>query len=376
MLRGTVVFCHGSGGCNWDNTRVCRMMCGHGFIVIAPDGYAYPKGSAMAQIRYKATQSLRTEKDNVDYWADDLIYASAASGDATYSTKAENVLKDPESFRALYERCYQLRRGELHHVCASLPSFVRTQGFYIAGESEGAMTMTRFDDQRYGKQVLGRIIISFNIEYCYFTPTPHDGEVGGQLDVPTLNIIGTEDEYFGGKDSVAKIVSEDREHGYGAKVIIGHGYGTLARQGVSQALVCLMDGGVHSPCPSHDNFLRLLFNTFFTAPRDIALLPEKWAHDQLMSGLVEVQQSTREQSRSVFSCLSCATGTRTQVVQIFVHKMEFPQKLTLAQSHAMSQSKVQMEVLKTLFAKEEAGKAETEIIVLNLIPKTANEILS
>ena len=106
MLRGTVVFCHGSGGCNWDNTRVCRMMCGMGFLVIAPDGYAYPKGSAMAAMRYKATQMLRTEKDDVDYWANDLIYASAASGNATYSTKAANVLENPDSFRELYERCY------------------------------------------------------------------------------------------------------------------------------------------------------------------------------------------------------------------------------------------------------------------------------
>ena len=30
--------------------------------------------------------------------------------------------------------------------------------------------------------------------YCYFTPTPECGELGGQLDVPTLNIIGTKDQ--------------------------------------------------------------------------------------------------------------------------------------------------------------------------------------
>ena len=356
MLRGTVVFCHGSGGCNWDNTRVCRTMCGMGYVVIAPDGYAYPKGSAMAQIRYKTTQALRTEKDDVDYWANDLIYSSAASGDATYSTKAENVLKDPDAFRALYERCYQLRRGELHHVCARLPSFVMAQGFYLAGESEGAMTVTRFDDQRYGKQVLGRIIISFSIEYCYFTPTPQDGEIGGQLDVPTLNLIGTEDEYFGGKDSVAKIVSENKETGYGAKDITGHGFNTLVRQGVHNALVCVMDGAVHSPCPSHDNFLRLVFNTFFTASRRISLLPEKWKFCDLLSSLIEVQQSKDQ-----------TTPTAMHVVQIFVKKMEFPQTLTLAQSHIMSQSKVQMEVLKGIAAQEEASKAITQ--TSNLHPK-------
>lgn len=31
------------------------------------------------------------------------------------------------------------------------------------------------------------------MEYCYFTPEPEAGLLGGRLDVPTLNIIGTKD---------------------------------------------------------------------------------------------------------------------------------------------------------------------------------------
>ena len=30
-------------------------------------------------------------------------------------------------------------------------------------------------------------------EYCYFTPEPEAGLLGGRLDIPTLNIIGSKD---------------------------------------------------------------------------------------------------------------------------------------------------------------------------------------
>ena len=38
-----MIYAHGSGGCSWDNYRICRMICGMGILVIAPDGFAYPK---------------------------------------------------------------------------------------------------------------------------------------------------------------------------------------------------------------------------------------------------------------------------------------------------------------------------------------------
>lgn len=37
-IRSTVVYAHGSGGCAWDNTRICRMIAGDGYLVICPDG--------------------------------------------------------------------------------------------------------------------------------------------------------------------------------------------------------------------------------------------------------------------------------------------------------------------------------------------------
>jgi predicted alpha/beta-hydrolase family hydrolase len=322
-LRGTLVYAHGSGGCSWDNFRICRMIAGMGFLVVAPDGFAYPKNTAMGQMRHKDILPLKKADDDTNYWSGDLMYASGSSGTATYSTKADSVLEDPDHYRELYEKAYQLRRSELHFTIRTLPLWIKTKGFFIGGTSEGAMTVARFDDQRYGDMVCGRFINSFSVEYCYFTPTPEDGEIGGQLKVPTLNIIGTKDQFFGAEDSVAKIVADDEDTGYGAKHLTGHGYNTFWKQGLTDACVCLLENGVHSPCNTHDNFLRQLFDVFFSRPHDIWELDKIWSIDPTMAELVELKQTTREDP------------TPTNVTQVFVPKMKFPQKMSLREVQAM-----------------------------------------
>merc|ERR1719188_800013 len=129
-LRATLVYCHGSGGCSWDNMRIGRMVAGMGILVIAPDDFAYPKNTAMGQLRHKDVQPLHKFGDNVDYWENDLIYASDATGQACYSTKAEKVLEKPDEYRELYEKCYQLRRSELHFTLQNMPLWIKTKGIY------------------------------------------------------------------------------------------------------------------------------------------------------------------------------------------------------------------------------------------------------
>eukprot|EP00441_Pelagodinium_beii_P015322 CAMPEP_0197654880 /NCGR_PEP_ID=MMETSP1338-20131121/39114_1 /TAXON_ID=43686 ORGANISM="Pelagodinium beii, Strain RCC1491" /NCGR_SAMPLE_ID=MMETSP1338 /ASSEMBLY_ACC=CAM_ASM_000754 /LENGTH=640 /DNA_ID=CAMNT_0043230409 /DNA_START=65 /DNA_END=1987 /DNA_ORIENTATION=+ len=320
-IRGTLVYAHGSGGCSWDNMRICRMISKMGFMVIAPDGFAYPKDTAMGKIRHKDCLPLHKKSDDVDYWTGDLIYSSGSSGTHTYSTKAKVVLEKPADFRDLYEKCYQLRRSELHFTIKSLPQFIKIKGFFLGGTSEGGMTIARFDDQRYEEMVMGRFINSFSIEYCYFTPTPEAGELGGQIDVPTLNIIGTKDQYFGPEDSVAKIVASDAETGYGNANLTGNGFKTLARQGVEKALVCVLENGVHSPCNTHDNFLRQLFETFFSRPGSIWEIDAIWASDKTMSDLVQVQQQYAYHGM----CLT----------QVFVPLPKFPNKWSLRKVEAV-----------------------------------------
>jgi len=295
------------------------MICSMGMLVVAPDGFGYPSNTAMGQMRHKDSRPILKKGEDVDYWANDLVYVSGASGELTYSTKADSVLEDPDSYRELYEKCFQLRRAELHFVISRLPKYARVQGFFLGGTSEGAMTCSRFDDQRYGGMLIGRFINSFSIEYCYFTPKEEDGRLGGQLDVPTLNIIGTHDEYFGNIESVAKLVTEDKETGFGKANLDGHGYSTLVDQGCTCALVAYLEGGVHGPCGTHDNFLRDLFMTFFTRPGSIYKLPRIWSLEPTKKVLVELLKSTEPDS------------TPVNVALMHVPTMKFPQIYSLRQ---------------------------------------------
>jgi len=347
-LRGTLVYCHGSGGCSWDNFRICRMISGMGFLVIAADGFAYPANTAMGQMRHKDVMPLKKVEDNTNYWEGDLMYCSGGTGSATYSTKADSVLEDPDGYRELYEKCYQLRRSELHFTIKTLPLWIKTKGFFLGGTSEGAMTVARFDDQRYGDMVCGRFINSFSVEYCYFTPTPEDGMIGGQTKIPTLNIIGTKDQYFGAEDSVAKLVSEDTDTGYGSTNLQGHAYNTFCRQGMSDACVCLLENGVHSPCKSHDNFLRTLFDTFFSRPHDIWELDKIWAVDPTMAELVQLRQTTRNDP------------SPTNVTYLFVPHMKFPQKMSLREVQAMRMISKYEEKLAKEMAEDEAQQKKDQ----------------
>jgi hypothetical protein len=223
-----------------------------------------------------------------------------------------------------------------------MPSWIHAQGFFLGGTSEGAMTIARFDDQRYGEKVIGRFINSFGIEYCYFTPTEEAAQLGGQLDVPTLNIIGTEDQYFGPTDSIAKIVAEDDATGYGNRDLTGNGYRTMLRQGVDIGLVCVLENGVHSPCNTHDNFLRQLFQYFFGRPSSIWELDRLWEAEPTLKELIEVVEASAAEDEL----------NGLNILKLFVPTMPFPNKMSLQQVETCRALR-QYEVLKQAMASEE-----------------------
>merc|ERR1712048_831423 len=110
------------------------------------------------------------------------------------------------------------------------------------GTSEGAMVLSRFDDQRYGSLINGRVLSAYSVEYCYFTPDAEAARFGGNLNVPTLNIIGTHDEYFGVHGSIAQGVAAS---GHGTLDLHGHAFQTMLRQGMPCGCVCTFEGGKH-----------------------------------------------------------------------------------------------------------------------------------
>merc|ERR1711879_191275 len=79
---------------------------------------------------------------------------------------------------------------------------------------------------------------------------------------------------------------------------------------------------MHSPCNTHDNFLRMLFDVFFGRPGSIWELDAIWAMDPSMRSLVQVQQSSVDQH------------TRANVVQVFVPKSKYPNRWSLRQVDA------------------------------------------
>jgi hypothetical protein len=130
------------------------------------------------------------------------VYDSKAEGRLAYSTDAKVVLENPLAARDLYEKVFKLRCAEMHFVLQKLPGFMRRLGVFTMGTSEGAMTVARLDDRKYASFLNGRIISAFGCEYCYFTPRLEDAFLGGCLEVPTLQLIGDNDQYFAATNSV------------------------------------------------------------------------------------------------------------------------------------------------------------------------------
>jgi hypothetical protein len=188
----------------------------------------------------------------------------------------------------------------LHWIIVHLPDYIKTRGIFTMGQSEGAMTVARFDDQRYGATIRGRIISAFSVEYCYFTPTPEAALFGGNPDVPTLNIIGDADQYFGNVDSVAKRVSEMKDKGgYGADVITGNAFETMKKQNIRYGLVTVLAGAKHDPSETHDNFLRDLLPAFLTAPGECHKIPLLWKPNVYLNSKIKVLQEDGEIAQRV-----------------------------------------------------------------------------
>jgi len=286
-VNGLVIFMHGSGGMTGNNLRFARVLANLGYLVIAPDGMA------SSSYRRRDLCGLTKEGSATDYWNDNLVYSSSTSGEYAYNTQVETVLEDPQKYKALYEKVYRMRAGELHYVLQHLPTFVNNTGVFIMGTSEGAMTVARFDDQRYGPLINGRIISAFSAEYCYFTPTAEAGEFGGSLLVPTLQLIGSHDEYFGTQDSIAQLIAADPEQGYGSKNLLGHGFHTMKRQGMKTGCVCVFDEGRHDLTITADNVIRSILMVFLRRPSKIHELDKIWVNDPSLWQQIEVLDKQR-----------------------------------------------------------------------------------
>mmetsp|Transcript_11927 Transcript_11927/g.29378 ORF Transcript_11927/g.29378 Transcript_11927/m.29378 type:complete len:562 (-) Transcript_11927:192-1877(-) len=283
-VSGFIVFLHGSGGMTVNNMRYVRMWAAMGYVVIAPDNMS------ASEFRHRDSAGLFTIDDDLDYWSKNLVYTSGTEGEHAYSTKSKSVLEDPVKYKDLYEEVFRTRAAELGVILDRLPVFIRRRGVFLAGTSEGAMTIARYNDRRHGKLINGRIISAFNVEYCYFTPHENAARFGGSKKVPTLNIIGDDDPYFGPYNSVAAEVAKDKKTGYGKAKITGNAFETMVAQGMHRGLTVVLEGGKHDPTITHDNFLRDLFSSFLSAPQNCGELHLQWGCDKFLSSQIKVNK--------------------------------------------------------------------------------------
>jgi len=289
VSSGTVIFMHGSGGMTYNNVRYVRKLAGMGFVVIGPDSMAG------GEFRHRDLASCITPDQPTPYWDDLGLYKTAAEGEFTYNTSAEAVVKDPAAFQKLYENVFRLRSSEMHWILKSLPLQTKVRGVYIMGQSEGAMTVARFDDRRYGSMIRGRIISAFSVEYCYFTPTREAGTYGGNPEVATLNIIGDADQYFGPIDSVALSVAGQKDAGgWGADNFTGNGFKEMKRKKLRRGLVAVLEGAKHDASETHDNFLRELLRAFLESPDSCHTIPEQWDPDPYLREQIELLEVDSE----------------------------------------------------------------------------------
>lgn len=214
-IRGIVSYVHGSGGMGWANPRLCRSafmgahatpaklapsgarsnamlaVCANaGFVVFAPDHMSSDEW------RSKELKPLLNSSVDTGYWQHNLFYGSkkevgegeeCVHGSPTrigstlpaarvvllacvrslwFSTSVDGVRGDPGYYKALYEKIYQVRSAEIHYLLKRLPKIAQAMGVVLFGTSEGAMTVHRFDDAKYGGLITGRIINAFGCEYC------------------------------------------------------------------------------------------------------------------------------------------------------------------------------------------------------------------
>jgi len=90
-------------------------------------------------------------------------------------------------------------------------------------------------------------------------------------------------------------------------------------------LVCSLEEGVHSPCNTHDNFLRPLFNAFFSRTAAIWQLHRIWQADPTLASLVELVETTASGNGS--------NVDNAGVTLLHVPKMKFPNRMTMREIH-------------------------------------------
>jgi len=193
-----------------------------------------------------------------------------------YTSTSERLLRDPEHFDQVYNNVITIRQAGMSLILRRLPSFMKRHGIFCYGMSEGAVVLSSFSDEMYSDIIRGRVICSYSCEQNYWNYNrPEDAGIAGSSWVPTLNIMGYVDEYFGYQGSVAATVAGCGDY----PPIAGHAFDAMVAAGLEWGLVAHLEGGRHALTWTHDDILRELLSDFLERPQyTCRQIPYLWSH--------------------------------------------------------------------------------------------------
>jgi len=264
---GLVVEMHGSGGPGWDAVQFAAMFSNMGFVQVMPNSMAMP-----ADLGLKGREHMKdiNDIDTSNYCGSYRAFEGTCrefNKPYCYSTKVENILADTTKYRKFVEGVYQIRKREIDYFVDSnlflLKAFDKA---YLVGNSEGGMAASRYHHPALDQVLAGRIISAWSCDFNYFVSCAAHAQVCEdkcRKDVPQLNLIGTNDEYFGAIDySVASIVA-NASHGYGGP-ITGNCMATYQKQRFEKSTVVVHENTEHGPEYSNDNVWRSVIADFLS----------------------------------------------------------------------------------------------------------------
>jgi len=273
-LQGFVVLCGGSGGIGNGNLRMARAWCEMEYPVLCVD-HTGSESKILSTRGRPLRQMLKPGEPTPYDSGTELVYTGEMTGDDCFSSDANAILADRKKWYSIYSKISGARQVGLQTILNDIAndpacSAVKNAGVYLLGNSEGAMVVTKLKDDPWSPFIRGRLVVAYGMEMCYINRSGAS-ECSGRI--PTLNIIGTHDEYFSSQPTAVAMI-EASHAGYGG--VVGHGFGEMGSEmraagfEFHAAAAIQVQGGMHDLTTTHDALLRKLFAFFAASPAGIA----------------------------------------------------------------------------------------------------------
>jgi len=263
---GLVVEMHGSGGPGWTAVMFGAWFSGMGLIEVIPNSMAMPD-----ELGLKGKLPMKDISDiDTDNYCGGFSAFQGSCGSFNkpycYSTKDVNILANGDKYRKYVEGVYQIRRRELQYFVDNQGDLLTafTGKVYLVGNSEGSMVASRFHHPALDEVMAGRILTAYACDFNYFVSCEESSQVCEDKcdkSIPQLNIIGTEDAYFGNQEGSMSYKIANGDGGYGGP-LTGNCRAKYDAQKFKRAVVVEFEGAGHGPSYWNDNTMRGIFADF------------------------------------------------------------------------------------------------------------------